>query len=129
MILIKTKVFLITKFNQINSSWNGTGNMTVFGDAQNATYLTKNKLKFVVKNATSTGMLFVIIMPNTTGIDLREAAEVNSTSTFGAKYLQAIKMFQVLRFATWSIGREFDYNPMGLNQSSDSEWATRFVKF
>ena len=100
--------------------------MSVFGDALNASYLSKNRLKFTVKNSTSQSMIFVITMPNTTGIDLREAAEVNSTSTFGVKYLQALQIFQVLRFSSWSVGREFNYNPMGL-PSADNEWATRFV--
>ena len=107
------------------SSWQGTGNMTVYGDAQNATYLNANSLKFTVNTATTTGMIFIITMPNTTGIDLREAAEVQSNSTFGTKYLKALEMFQVLRFATWTVGREFDYNPTGLNDT-DTNWLTRY---
>jgi hypothetical protein len=102
--------------------------MSVFGDAQNATYLTKNRLKFTVRNATSTGMIFIITMPNTTGIDLREAAELNSTKTFSVKYTNSLQMFRVLRFSSWSVGREADYNPTGL-ATTDSEWETRYDLF
>ncbi len=112
------------------SSWIGTGNMSVYGDAQNATYLTKNRLKFTVRNATSNGMIFIITMPNTTGIDLREAAELNLTNTFSVRYTNSLQMFRVLRFSSWSVGRVADYNPTGL-ATTDSEWETRYelIKF
>jgi len=98
--------------------------MSVYGDAQNPVYLSSNSLKFNVKNATKTGMIFVITLPNTTGIDLREASELTSTNTFGTKYLEVLKPFQVLRFAAWTIGREFDYNPTGL-ETTITNWTTR----
>ena len=98
--------------------------MSVYGDAQNPIYLNANSLKFTVNNATTTGMIFIITMPNTTGIDLREAAELSSTNTFGTKYLQALQPFEVIRFASWSIGREYDYNPLGLD-ATDTNWTTR----
>ena len=69
--------------------------------------------------------IFIITMPNTTGIDLREAAELSSTNTFGTKYLQALQPFEVIRFASWSIGREYDYNPLGLD-ATDTNWTTRW---
>ena len=98
----------------------------MFGDAQKPVLVNSNKLKFSVLNATQTGMIIIITMPNTTGIDLREVAEVNSTKTFGTKFTDALKIFNALRFSSWSIGREFDYNPNGL-QATDTEWETRCV--
>ena len=100
----------------------------MFGNAQNPVIINSNKLKFTVYNATQTGLIVIIIMPNTTNIDLREAAEVNSTSTFSSKFIDALKPFKALRFSSWSIGREADYNPNGLPKTI-TEWETRLQFF
>ena len=96
----------------------------MFGDAQNPITINSNKIKFTVNQATQNGIVVVITRPNTTNIDLREAFEADSTATFGTNFTNAIKMFQALRFSSWAIGREYDYNPIGLY--NDSEWETRY---
>ena len=77
-------------------------------------------------NATQTGIIIIVTRPNTTAIDLREEAEVNSTNTFGSRFTKSLEIFQALRFSSWSIGREADYNPTGL-PAIDTEWETRYA--
>lgn len=84
-------------------TFNGTGNITLLGDASDINYKSHNKLEFKVIKATTAGIILIVTQPNVTDIDLREKNDQFSTSTFSSKYLDALRPFDLIRFSAWMI--------------------------
>ena len=101
--------------------FNGTGNLTVLGDARNLLFTEPNRLEFSVNQTTTNGLIIIITEPNVTGIDLREKIDEFSTETFGRNFTNAISPFEALRFSSWMIGRSFYF----YNANANKNWSNR----
>ena len=103
-------------------TFNGTGNISLFGDATNVQYPSQNKITFTVLNTTTKGIIVTITKPNTTNIDLREAKHEGLPDTFSPDYLAAIEPFKAIRFTAWMTNRK------GNTPNANVDWLTRRPK-
>ncbi|RNA33846.1 PA14 domain-containing [Brachionus plicatilis] len=92
-------------------TFSGTGNITLLGDASNLKYPSHNLVEFTVVQASTKGIILVVTQPNVTNIDLREKNDQFLASTFSAKFLDALKPFELLRFTPWMI-RGYSRDPL-----------------
>ncbi|CAF0900053.1 unnamed protein product [Brachionus calyciflorus] len=102
------------------ATFEGTGNITLLGDAINLNFLESNKIEFYVNQTTKNGIILIITKPNVTNIDVRLKEDEFSTQTFDKNYTQVISIFEALRFSEWMIGRQGRSTP-----NANVEWSTR----
>ncbi len=106
-------------------TWEGTGNLSLLGDPENVTVINNNRIEFIIRKPTKSGIIIIITKPNVTNIDLREKFEENLNCTFGTNFTNAIKPFQALRFSNWMINRVGYYF---YQSNTNTEWETRLKK-
>ena len=105
---------------QYIASFDGTGNITLLGDAIDIKFFESNKVEFFVNESTTSGIILIVTKPNITNIDVRLKEDEFNTETFDKKYLQIISIFDALRFSEWMVGRQ------GKRISdANKDWSTR----
>ena len=101
-------------------TFQGSGNISLFGDAKNVTIVNPNKFQFTVITSTTTGIIIIITKPNITNIDLRQKQDENSTDTFHRDYINAIQPFKAIRFSPWMVNRPGNTIP-----NVNTDWSYR----
>lgn len=102
------------------ASFEGTGNITLLGDAILLDFVESNKVVFYVNQSTTNGIILIVIKPNVTNIDVRLKEDEFSTETFDKNYTQIISIFEALRFSEWMVGRSGGNVP-----DANKEWSSR----
>ena len=103
-------------------TFEGTGNFSLLGDATDVKKVSSNRFEFSVTRPTTTGIIVVITEPNITKAFLSERREEFNDCTFSSDFINAIKVFQGLRFSSWMVNRvgDFAYLP-----NANKEWSDR----
>jgi hypothetical protein len=104
-------------------TFQGNGNISLFGDAVNINFVNQNKFKFTVNTTTTNGIIIIITKPNVTNIDLRQKQDENSTETFHRDYINAIRPFKAIRFSSWMVKRSGNSIP-----NVNTDWLSRRPK-
>ncbi|RNA10792.1 T9SS C-terminal target domain-containing [Brachionus plicatilis] len=102
------------------ASFEGTGNITLLGDAIDLKFKENNKIEFYVNASTTSGIILIVTVPNVTNIDVRLKEDEFSAETFDKNYTKVISIFEALRFSEWMVGRQGNILP-----DANKEWSTR----
>ena len=105
-------------------TFDGTGNITLLGDAKNVQMINSNRFVFTVNETTKNGIILIVTAPNVTNIDLRELADEFNNETFSRRYMIALAPFKALRFSTWMIAR-YDWRYVYQVPNADVNWSER----
>jgi hypothetical protein len=105
-------------------TFQGTGNISLLGDAINIRMINSNRFEFTVNQTTANGIILIVTAPNVTQIDLRELADEFNNETFSRAYTNALAPFQALRFSSWMVAR-YDWRYVKQESNPDTNWPLR----
>ena len=104
-------------------TYEGTGNLTILGDAEDVAKVSPNRFEFFVRNATTKGIVVIVTQAPVTNVFLSEVREEANEGSFSTDFINAISMFKAVRFSQWMVNRAGNF--MHYNANANKEWEDR----